>query len=138
MKLMTCSLCQKLFSGDGPEICPNCMDRLNSLFHVIRDYIENNPEKDLDAYSLSKALDIDLRYVQALVRLEYLEPMVLPLPEPAEVQELGDETEKKRVLARQLQESLSKSLASQEQKSSRGLKNAMYAQDKYGIKDGGK
>ncbi len=136
MKLKTCTLCRKLFSSDGPDICPICMEQIDAGFQTVRNYIETNPDADLDAYSLSVALNIDLRYVQAMVRLGYLEPIGEPEPVPETA--TGDETARKIELARQIQASLSKSVETQEEKNSRGARTMMYAQDKYGNKQGEK
>ena len=138
MKLMTCTICRRLFSSDGPDIGPICMEHIDAGFQTVRNYIETNPGADVDAYSLSAALNIDLRYVQALVRLGYLEPIENPEPLEQPESETEDDATRKMDLARQLQASLSRSLEAQGERNSRGARTMMYAQDKYGNKQGDK
>ena len=138
MKLKTCTICRKLFSSDGPDICPICMEHIDASFQIVRNYIETSPDADLDAYSLSVALNIDPRYIQALVRLGYIEP--IEDPEPVDDPEYATESDaaRKLDLALQLQASLSRSVEAQEERSSKGTRATMYAQDKYGSKQGEK
>ncbi len=138
MKLKTCTLCRKLFSSNGSDICPICMEHIDASFQIVRNYIETNPDADLDAYSLSVALNIDLRYVQALVRLGYLQPVENPEPFEDPESATGDDATRKIDLARQLQASLSRSVEAQEERNPKGARTAMYAQDKYGSKQGEK
>ena len=138
MKLKTCTICRKLFSSDGTDICPICMEHIDASFQVVRNYIETSPDAPLDAYSLSVALNIDLRYVQALVRLGYLQPVENPEPVEDPESATGDETTRKIDLARQLQASLTRSVEAQEERSPKGARATMYAQDKYGSKQGEK
>ena len=138
MKLITCKLCGKVFSSPGPNMCPKCMSDLDEYFQQIRTFLRDKPKMLLNAEELSEEVGIDIRYVQALVHMGYLERLG--------VTESEDEAAKKMDLAKQLQASLSKSSgttgdprpAKKDEKDSKGSLNAMYAQDKYGTKRGGK
>lgn len=138
MKLITCKLCGKVFSSPGPNVCPKCMSDLDEYFQQIRTFLRDKPKMLLNADQLSEEVGIDIRYVQALVHMGYLERLGVTEPE--------DEAAKKIDLAKQLQASLSKSSgttpdsrpAKKEEKDSKSSLNAMYAQDKHGTKRGGK
>ena len=138
MRLTTCRLCARAFPSDGPTACPQCAEKLDSLFRQVREYLRDNPQKALNAEALAAELGIDIRYVQALIHMGYLERLGVAEPE--------DEATKKMDLARQLQASLSKSAgttgdsrpAKKEEKDSKSSLNAMYAQEKHGTKRGGK
>ena len=90
---------------------------------------------------MSETLDIDIRYVQALIDLKYFEPIVLSGTK--------DEVAKKVELARRIQTSLEKSIGMRDAARSgktgtlgdnagegdmNDSTNMMYAQDKYGNK----
>ncbi len=138
MKLIACKLCGKVFSSPGPNTCPKCMNDLDEYFQQIRTYLRDKPKMMLNAEELSEEVGIDIRYVQALVHMGYLERLG--------VSETEDEATKKIDLARQLQASLSKSAgataeprpAKKEEKNTKSSLNAMYAQDKHGTKRGTK
>ena len=50
---MTCTICRRLFSSDGPDICPICMEHIDAGFQTVRNYIETNPGADVDARILT-------------------------------------------------------------------------------------
>ena len=141
MKLATCRLCRRIFTSSGSTTCPECMEHLGSCFRLICGYLNNNLKVEVDARALSETLDIDIRYVQALIDLKYFEPIVLSGTK--------DEVAKKVELARRIQVSLEKSIGMRDAARSgktetlggdagegdgKDSKNMMYAQDKHGNK----
>ena len=125
MKLTMCKLCGKAFPSNGPTTCPQCIDDLDVLYRQVREFLRENPKKALNSEEMAEELGIDIRRVQALVEMGYLERNV--------VGDAVSEKDRKQDLVRKLQASLSKSAEASRESSSR-----MYAQDKYGDKGRGK
>ncbi len=119
MKLTTCRLCAKAFPSDGPYTCPQCTDELDSLFRQVRAYLRDNPKKALNTEALAEELGIDIRYVQALVEMGYLERSV-----PGDA---NGETKTKRGLVGKLRASPANSAETPKETSA-----GMYARNKYG------
>ena len=138
MKLATCRLCRRIFTSSGSVTCPECMEHLGSCFRLICGYLNNNLKVEVDARALSETLNIDIRYVQALIDLKYFEPIVLSGTK--------DEVAKKVELARRIQVSLEKSIGMRDagrtgtpgndagEGDGNDSTNMMYAQDKHGNK----
>ena len=121
MRLTTCRLCARAFPSDGPTACPQCAEKLDSLFRQVREYLRDNPRKALNAEALAAELEIDIRYVQAMIETGYLKRDVS-----------GDatgETETKRGVVRKLRTSATKSAETPKETSA-----GMYARNKYGNK----
>ena len=121
MRLTTCRLCARAFPSDGPTACPQCAEKLDSLFRQVREYLRDNPQKALNAEALAAELGIDIRYVQALIEMGHLERSV-----PGEA---TDETQTKRGFVRNLRTSPAKS-----DETPKGTSVGMYARNKYGDK----
>lgn len=73
MALVTCKLCRKIFTAPGGRICPDCQKRLDDLYLDVRNYLRDNPKVDFNVETLADALGADIRDVQGLVDLGYLE-----------------------------------------------------------------
>ena len=121
MRLTTCRLCARAFPSDGPTACPQCAEKLDSLFRQVREYLRDNPQKALNAEALAAELGIDIRYVQALIEMGHLERSV-----PGEA---TDETQTKRGFVRNLRTSPAKSAEPPKEASA-----GMHARKKYGDK----
>ena len=76
MAMDTCKLCMSLYNRKFDQkgrICPDCRKRLDDLYIKVRDYIRENHKEDFDVEQVSKDLDVDLRDVETLVELGYLD-----------------------------------------------------------------
>ena len=73
MALVTCSLCRKIFTAAGGRTCPACKKRLDELYLKVRDYLRDNPKLEMNVDTLSEAMNADIREVQALVDMGYLD-----------------------------------------------------------------
>lgn len=73
MAILTCKLCRKLFNGTDKKICVDCLNRLDDLYPKVRDYIRDHPKEEFNVETVADALDQDIRYVQELVNLGYLD-----------------------------------------------------------------
>jgi len=118
VRLTTCRLCARAFPSDGPTACPQCAEKLDSLFRQVREYLRDNPGKALNAEALAAELEIDIRYVQALIEMGYLERNAS-----------AGETEAKQGLVGKLRASAAKSAGTPKE-----LSAGMYARNKYGDK----
>ncbi|MDR1732520.1 MAG: hypothetical protein LBR61_10565 [Synergistaceae bacterium] len=73
MPLLTCKLCGKLFTSAGGRTCPACLDRLDELYPRLREFLRDNPKVGFNVETLSSTLGADIRDVQALVDMGYLD-----------------------------------------------------------------
>lgn len=73
MALVTCSLCRKIFTAAGGRTCPACKKRLDELYLGVRDYLRDNPKLEMNVDALSEAMNADIREIQALVDMGYLD-----------------------------------------------------------------
>ena len=73
MALMTCKLCEKIFTSAGGRTCPECLKQLDELYPVVRQHLRDNPKEAFNVDTLATELDIDIRKIQALVDMGYLE-----------------------------------------------------------------
>ena len=73
MALVTCKLCRKIFTAAGGRTCPACKKRLDDLYMKVRDFLRDNPKMEFNVDTLSTSLDADIRDVQALVDMGYLD-----------------------------------------------------------------
>ena len=124
MALVTCKLCRKLYNGQG-KICPECKQRLDELYPDVRDYLRDNPKLEFNVETVAEALDVDIRYVQELVALGYLDR---DLPEGMSPEVLSD----RQKLAKAFEESLDKMKADAAAAASH--KAVTYGQEIYGDK----
>ena len=73
MALITCRLCRKIFTAAAGRVCPECQKRLDDLYLDVRNYLRDNPKVAFNVETLADALGADIRDVQGLVDLGYLE-----------------------------------------------------------------
>ena len=77
MGLGTCKLCRKIFTPEsgkvGSRICPDCRERLESLYTEVHDYLRDHPKIEFNVERVADDLGADIRDVQELVDLGYLD-----------------------------------------------------------------
>jgi hypothetical protein len=122
VNLVTCKLCGRLFSATRGKICVTCLDEIDDLYPKVREFLRDHSKEKYNVEQIANGMDLDIRYVQALVELGYLDRGVGADPEAEE------EKRRKEALARQLQASLENS-ASTKLPETMGK---MYGQQRYG------
>ena len=122
MYLITCKLCGRLFSAARGKICITCLDEVDSMYPKVREYLRDHSQESFNLERIAEDMNFDIRYVQALVELGYLD-RALPGEAPDE-----EEKKRKQLLLNELQASLNSSPMG------RGDKTAgkMYGQQRYG------
>ena len=73
MPLLTCKLCGKIFTSSGGRTCPSCLKELDALYPKVREYLRDNPKAEFNVDTLSEELNADIRYIQALTDMGYLD-----------------------------------------------------------------
>ncbi len=122
MNLITCKLCGRLFSANRGKMCSTCLDDLDDLYPKVREFLRDHSKEAFNVEGIAEGMDIDIRQVQALVELGYLDRDVGN-------DGGGDEDRRrKEELARQLQASLDSSLSSRPSESA----VRTYGQERYG------
>ena len=71
MALVVCKMCKRAFINEaqGKEICPDCVERLNELYPVVRNFLRNHDRKIFTIREVSQILNIDIRDVEGLVTI---------------------------------------------------------------------
>ena len=122
MNLVTCRLCGKLFNAARGKTCVACLEEVDRLYPKVREYLRDHTKEVCNLERVSEDMGIDIRYVQALVELGYLDRAV------QDETEAEEEKLRKQILVRELQASLDTSpLRKNEQ-----LAGKMYSQKRYG------
>ena len=122
MNLITCKLCGRLFSAARGKICITCLDEVDSMYPKVREYLRDHSQESFNLERISEDMGFDIRYVQALLELGYLD-RGLPGEFPTE-----DEKQRKQLLVSELQASLNSSAAERQDK----ISSKMYGQQRYG------
>ena len=122
MNLVTCKLCGRLFSANRGRICTTCLDEIDGLYPKVREFLRDHSKENFNVEQIADGMDLDIRFVQALVELGYLDRGIGADPEAEE------EKRRKETLARQLQASLENSASA---KASENM-GKMYGQQRYG------
>ena len=73
MPLLTCKMCGKVFTSPGGRTCPACLKELDELYPKVREYLRDNPKTEFNVDTLSEAMGTDIRAVQALADMGYLD-----------------------------------------------------------------
>ena len=73
MPLLSCRLCGKVFSSAGGRTCTMCLAQLDNLYPRVREYLRDNPKIGFNIETLSEEMNEDVRYIQALVDMGYLD-----------------------------------------------------------------
>jgi hypothetical protein len=73
MALLTCKLCGKIFTSTGGRTCAACVSRIDELYPVVREFLRDHPKVEFNVEEVADAMDVDIRFVQALVDMGYLD-----------------------------------------------------------------
>lgn len=122
MALLTCRLCRKIFTAAGGRTCPACKQRLDELYVKVRDFLRDNPKLEANVESLSTSLEADIRDIQALVDMGYLD-------RDLKLDSAGEETDRQK-LALEFERSLNEmksSAAAAPQRSSVSYGQQLYS-----------
>jgi hypothetical protein len=122
VNLVTCKLCGRLFSAARGKICVTCLDELDGLYPKVREFLRDHSKENFNVEQIADGMDLDIRYVQALVELGYLDRGIGENPEAEQ------ERKRREALARQLQASLENSASSKAAE----VSGRMYGQQRYG------
>ena len=125
MPLITCRLCGKIFTSSGGRTCSACHLRLDELYPRVRQYLRDNPKVNFNVEMVADALDTDIRDIQSLVDMGYLERDIGTQTDP--------ETARRQKLAQEFESSL------KQMKDASGHRDApkgavSYGQQRYGDK----
>lgn len=133
MALVTCKLCRKIYNNAlfNKKVCPDCARRLDDLYSDVRNYLRDNPRAKFNVEDLSEKLGADVRDLESLVELGYLERDKIP----NDAEDLKEEQERQK-LAKEFEGSLEKMRATVAAMSER--KSVSYGQDVYGDKGQGR
>ena len=125
MPLLPCRLCGKIFTSSGGRTCPACHAHLDELYPRVREYLRDNPKVSFNAEMVSDALDVDIRHIQGLLDLGYLD------------RDIGKQTDietlKRQKLAQEFEASLKQMKETSASRDS-GRGAASYGQHRYGEK----
>ncbi len=127
MPLLSCKLCGKIFTSAGGRTCPACLQRLDGLYPRVRDFLRDNPKLQFNVETLSAELEVEIRDIQALVDMGYLDR---DLASSTNSQEAS-----KQKLAQEFENSLKQMKDSAAQRDSAKSAAASYGQQRYGEKD---
>ena len=80
MALVECGVCKRFFinTAEGETTCPECMAKLYELYPVVRNYLRDNEKTIFTIYELSKALNIEVKYIEGLIALGLIEILGSP------------------------------------------------------------
>ena len=73
MPLLKCKLCDKIFNSAGGRTCSECLKSLDELYPKVRSYLRDHPDAEFHVDTLAEEMKIDVRKIQALVDMGYLE-----------------------------------------------------------------
>ena len=127
MALLSCKLCGKIFTSAGGRTCPACLERLDRLYPKVRMFLRDNPKIEFNVETLAEELDVDIRDIQALVDMGYLD------------RDLGgsarSEESDRQKLAKAFENSLKQMKDSTAKQESAKHTPVSYGQQRYGEKD---
>ena len=121
MPLLTCRLCGKLFMSSGGRTCQGCHTRLDDLYPRVREYLRDHPKVAFNVESIAEELEVDIRDIQGLVDLGYLD------------RDVGNQTDANAAKKQKLAQEFENSLKQMKETSSQG-KSVSYGQHRYGDK----
>ena len=127
MPLLSCRLCGKIFTSAGGRTCPACLARLDELYPKVREFLRDNPKAEFNVETLSDELDVDIRDVQALVDMGYLDR---DLDRSARSEDAN-----RQQLAKEFENSLKQMKAASSHHDAAKNAAASYGQQRYGEKD---
>ena len=72
MDVRTCKRCKRLFNYiTGPAICPSCREEIEQEFQVVKKYIDEN--RNCDINDVSEACDVDPQQIRQWIREDRLQ-----------------------------------------------------------------
>lgn len=71
LKYKTCIYCGRIFQSSGPDICPECLRKLEEQFKLIKEYLYQNPRASVE--EVSKETGIDEKLILHFLREGRLE-----------------------------------------------------------------
>jgi hypothetical protein len=122
MEVTTCLICGKIYGSNGEAICKPCRRLANIVYEKARTYLRDHPDAELDARSLSEAIDEDRKIVEILM----LEGRFTGDPNDEAPLESAADKQRRRLL-----EDLQKNLASPAQRQ----RQSTYGSDRHGSRD---
>jgi uncharacterized Zn finger protein (UPF0148 family) len=128
MALMTCKLCGKLLTSTGDRICPACITRLDQLYPDVRDFLRDHSKDEFNVETVAEEMEVDIRYVQALVDRGYLDRDA-----DRSAPDKGDQGRQK--LVRELENSIRQLKDSSVRREAARSAAVSYGQERYGEKD---
>jgi hypothetical protein len=129
MALLTCKLCGKLLtSSGGDRICPACITRLDELYPDVREFLRDHPKMEFNVEDVAEGLEVDIRYVQALVDRGYLD-------RDTDKNTLDREDQNRQKLAKELENSIKQMKDDAARREAARSSVVSYGQERYGEKD---
>jgi hypothetical protein len=115
-------------TSSGDRICPACLTRLDELYPEVRDFLRDHPKLEFNVEDVAEGMNIDIRYVQALVDKGYLD---------RDSDKKGWEREDpgRQKLAQELENSLKQMKGSAARRDAARSSVVSYGQERYGDKD---
>ena len=127
MPLLSCKLCEKIFTSPGGRTCPACHARLEELYPRVREYLRDNAKIGFDMETLAGALDVDIRDIQGLVDLGYLDRSAVG-------GQIDPDAQKRQKLAQEFEASLKQMKDTSARSSAAKSASTSYGQQRYGDK----
>ncbi|GHS95247.1 hypothetical protein AGMMS50276_10100 [Synergistales bacterium] len=125
MPLVTCKLCNKLFTSGGPQICSSCLTKVDNLYPRVREFLRDNPKTEFNVDTVAHEMEEDIRYVQALVDMKYLD-------RDMETRVESPSTKARERLANELQKSLRDMKSAAAKREAAKDAAASYGQERHG------
>ena len=122
MPLLTCKLCGKIFSSSGGRTCPACHKRLDELYPRVREYLRDHPKSAFNVEMVADDLEVDIRDIQALLDLGYLD------------RDVGSQTDSDTIRRQKLAQEFETSLKQMKGTPAQSNKSVSYGQQRYGDK----
>ena len=126
MPMLSCRLCGKIFTSSGGRTCSACISRLDELYPRVRTYLRDNPEVGFNVEMVAEALEVDIRDVQGLADLGYLDRDIGRQTDP--------ETLRRQKLVQQFESSLKEMKDTTARQDAAKSAAASYGQQRYGDK----
>ena len=128
MALLTCKLCVKIFTSTGGRTCAACISRIDELYPAVREFLRDRPKLEFNVEEVADAMEVDIRYVQALVDMGYLD-------RESAGGAANDEEKSRQKLAKELENSLKQMKDSAARRDAARSSVISYGRERYGEKD---
>jgi hypothetical protein len=128
MALLTCKLCGKIFTSPGDRTCPACVARLDELYVDVREFLRDHSKTDFNVEEVADRMKVDIRYIQALVDMNYLDRDI-------DKASSSKEDTHRQKLAREFENSLKQMRDSAARREAARNSVVSYGKERYGDKD---